>query len=298
MKTAAILTPLNNLVFADLAKALTMSFMELGWHSMWIGDRDQVREYAKDIDVGIVLTPFDYPNIHKLLPNAIKVYYQLEALPWPNKIHLNRRKYWRWEERLELMQLYDVVFEHDQGNINNHYCYYPFKRPALYVPIGYSPVFELPKKVAQRNVALFIGSDSDHPQYTHRNRTLRFLREKLRKRFAICDSRYGDKARQTAKNCSVLVNIHQNNIPSFESMRIVALGMSNNCFVMTEPCDDLGPFEHLEHLVVVKHQDMAAEISFYLNSPWERSRMATNAYNLVKKSYTMTENLKEAVKQL
>jgi spore maturation protein CgeB len=81
-------------------------------------------------------------------------------------------------------------------------------------------------------------------------------------------------------------------------MRIVALGMSNNCFVITEPCEDLGPFEHLEHLVVVKHQDMAAEISFYLNSPWERDRMANNAYNLVKKRYTMTENLKEAVKQL
>ena len=298
MKTAAIITPLGNCVFGDLAKALTMSFMELGWQSMWLGDKDQIKENARGIDLAIVLTPFDYPDIHRLLPRTTKVYYQLESLPWPDRIHLTRRKYWKWEERLALMQHYDFVFDHDMGNFRHHYRYYQLQRPCLYFPIGYSPVFELPKKVAQRNIALFIGSNAEHPQYTHRNRTIRFLSAKLRRRFAIATSRYGDKARQAAKNAAIGVNIHQNNIESFESMRIVGLYMANGCFVVTEPCDDLGPFEHLEHLVVVKHQDMAAEISHYLNTPWERDRIAKNGYDYIKKHYTLTQNLKKVLEQL
>jgi hypothetical protein len=298
MNTVAIITPLNNIVFGDLAKALTMSFMELGWQSMWLGDKDQIREYAKSLDLAIVLTPFDYKDIHKILPRTKRVYYQLETLPWPTKIHLTRRKYWQWEERLEMMNNYDYVFEHDKGNITNQYRWYDIRRPVLYAPIGYSSAFELPKKVSQRNIALFIGSDSDHPKYVHRNRTIRHLKGKLRRRFAIATDRWGDKARQAAKNAAVNLNIHQNNIPSFEAMRIVSLLMSNRCFVMTEPCEDMGPFEHLEHLVIIKHQDMAPEISDYLNKPWERERIADNAYNYIRKHYTMTQNLKEALKQL
>lgn len=298
MNTVAILTPLNNKVFADLAKVLTMSFIELGWQAMWIGDKDQVKECARELDLAVVLTPFDYKDIQKILPRTKKVLYQLEALPWPNKIHATRRKYWQWEERQNLINQYDYVFEHDKGNIANHYRWYHLQRPVFYVPIGYSPIFELPKNVSQRNVALFIGSDNDHPRYVHRNRTLRHLQSKLKKRFAIATDRWGDKARQTAKNAAVNVNIHQNNIASFESMRIVGLLMSNKCFVMTESCEDMGPFEHLEHLVVTKHQDMAAEISYYLNVEWERKRMANNAYNYIKEHYTMTQNLKEVLKQL
>lgn len=298
MKTAAIITPLNNLVFNDLAKALTMSFMELGWQSMWLGDKDQIRENARGIDLAIVLTPFDYPDINKLLPRATKVLYQLEALPWPDRIHLSRRKYWKWDERYILMQQYDFVFDHDMGNLRHHYRYYQLQRPCLYFPIGYSPVFELPKKVSQKNIALFIGSNSEHPQFTHRNRTIRNLSAKLRERFATVDDRYGDKARQAAMHAAVCVNIHQNNIKSFEAMRIVGLYMSNGCFVITEPCDDLGPFEHLEHLVVVPHQDMAAEISHYLNSEWEIERIAKNGHEYIKKHYTLTQNLKKVLEQL
>lgn len=298
MKTVAIITPLNNAVFGDLAKALTMSFIELGWQAMWVGDKDQIRENARSIDLGMVLTPFDYPDINKLLPHSTKILYQLESLPWPDTIHVTRRKYWKWEERYELMRLYDCVLDHDMGNFRHHYRYYQLQRPCLYFPVGYSSVFELPKRVAQRNIALFIGSNSDHPQYTHRNRTIRFLSAKLRRRFAVATSRYGDKARQAAKNAAVCLNIHQNNLKSFESMRIVGLYMSNGCFTMTEPCDDLGPFENLEHLVVIKHQDMAAEISHYLNSPWEIKRISENGYNYIKKHYTLTQNLKKVLEQL
>jgi len=298
MNTAAILTPLNNLVFGDLAKALVMSFIDLGWHAMWLGDKDHVRESAREIDLAVVLTPFDYPDIHRLLPRATKVLYQLESLPWPDVIHVSRRKYWKWDERYELMRLYDYIFDGDMGNFRHHYRWYQLQRPILYLPIGYSPAFELPKKVSQRNIALFIGSNSDHPQYTHRSRTLRFLNAKMGRRFAMATNRYGDKIRQTAKNAAVHLNIHQNNIKSFESLRIVSLLMSNRCFTITEPCDDLGPFEHLEHLVVISHRDMAAEASYYLNVQWERERMANNAYNYIRKHYTMTQNLKEVLKQI
>lgn len=298
MSTAAIIAPTDNAIFGDLAKALTMSFMELGWSAMWIGDKDQIREYAHEIDLALVLTPFDYEtDIHRLLPRATRVLYQLEQLPWPEKIHFKRRKYWKWEERFEAMRLYDAIFEYDMGNIKEHYRYYNPKRPVFHLPIGYSFIFELEKRVRERNIALFIGSDCDHPRYTHRSRTLKNLKSRLKNRFATTSSRFADKAKQAAKNSAVNLNIHQNNIPCFESLRIMML-IANQCFIITEPILYMEPLEHLKHLAVCSHKDMAAEIRYYLETPWERKRMAKNAYRFVTKHYTMTKNLKKVLKEL
>jgi len=300
MSTAAILLPTQNAVFADLAKALQLSFMELGWQCMWLGDKDHVREYANEIDLGVVLTPFDYKDIGTLLPKAKKVLYQLEALPWPTKIHLKRRKYWDWDKlEAQIVPNYDIVWDFDEGNIKEHWKWYgrSLNKPVLHCPVGYSSAFELQKKVSQRNIAMFIGSVSDHPKQTHRSRTLRGLSAKLGKRMQVIVGRYGDKAKQAAKNVTVNVNVHEN-IPIFESMRIVALLMSNRCFVVSEPSAYPGPFEHLNQYVVTDHENMAAEISYYLSCDWERNRMADNAYNFVKEHYTMTQHLREVLKQL
>jgi len=297
MNTAAILLPLDNKVYSELAKALTMSFIDLGWNAMWLGDKDHIREYAREIDLAFVLSPFDYMDIHKLLPCATKILYQLDAMPWPTKIHLTRRKYWRWPELQELIGLYDVVMDADLGNIQEHYKWYDIKRPIFHLPIGYSPAFALEKQVKQRDIALFIGSNSDHPKYTHRNRTIRYLKERVGGRFAMVESRYGDKAKQAAKNAAVNLNIHQNNLPSFESLRVVGLLMSNKCFVLSEPCAYMEPFKHLEHLAIISHKEMPGEINYYLHTAWERERMAKNAHDFIREHYTMTQNLKAVLRE-
>lgn len=298
MKTAAILLPIENQLFPDLAKALVGSFMELGWNAMWLGDKDDIREYAKDIDVAVVLTPFDYLDIHKLLPSARKVMYQLETMPWPELVHYKRRKDWKWDKLQKLIPLYDVIWEHDQGAIKHHWCWFP-QRPVFHMPIGYSPVFELEKKVKKRQTALFIGSSTGHRRQKHRDRALRGIRGKLGKHeFQIITGRYGDKARQAAMNAMVNINIHQGKIPCFESLRVVSILLSNRCFVITEPCKYMEPFEHLEHLVVAPPHEMAAEIKYYWETPWERERIANNGYEFIKNHYTMTDNLGKVIKEL
>lgn len=297
--TAAVLLPQDNILYADLAKALVMSFMELGWSAMWLGDKDQIREYKRKIDVAVVLTPDDYPDIHRLLPRSTRVLYQLETLPWPERIHLTRRKYWRWEEKLKHFARYDAIWDQDMGNIREHYKWYTIQRPTYHVPIGYSSMFELNKRVRQRKVALFIGKDSNHPRYKHRNRTLRNLKGKLRRNFKLITTRYGDKAKQAAKNARVNLNIHENNVFAFEGLRMVGLLMSNKCFVLTEPCAYMEPFENFKHLVVTKHRDIAAEVKYYLDmAEWEIDRIAQNAYDFIKAEYTMTQHLQRALEQL
>lgn len=297
MKTAAILLPVQNQLFSDLAKALVGSFMELGWCAMWLGDKDDVREYAKDIDLAVVLTPFDYPDIHKLLPNATKVLYQLETMPWPELVHLKRRKDWKWDQLQSLLPGYDVIWEHDLGNVKHHWKWFQ-QRPVFHLPVGYSPIFELEKRVKEREIALFIGSEMDHRRQKHRQRVLRGLRSKLGKKFQIMSGRYGDKARQSAKNAMISLNIHQGKIPSFESLRVIGLLLSNECFVITEACAEMGLFEHQEHLIVASPNEMAGEVKHYLKTPWERERIAKAGYEFVKKYYTMTEHLKKVLKEL
>jgi len=298
MQTAAIIVPQDNIFFSDLAKALVMSFMELGWNVMWLGDKDQIREYARQIDLAVVLSPFDYKDIRKILPRTTKVLYQLEALPWPQCVHLKRRKYWKWEERLEAMNSYDAVWEADLANIKEHYRYYNIRRPLIHMPVGYSSIFELDKRVSQRNIALFIGEDGNHPRVKPRRRIVRRVQSLIPKQFKIVKGRYGDKAKQSAKNARINLNIHQNRMQNLESLRVVGLLMSNKCFVMTEPVLH-SPFENNKHWVVVEGKDMAAEIKYYLEmATWEVDRIAKEGYNFVKNHYTMTQHLKKALEQL
>jgi hypothetical protein len=297
MKSAAVLLPIENQMFPDLAKALVESFMEIGWTAMWLGDKDDIREYARSIDVAVVLTPFDYPDIHKLLPQSIKVLYQLETMPWPELVHLKRRKDWKWDKLQEYLPGYDLIWEHDIGSIRHHWCWFQ-QRPVFHLPIGYSPVFELDKGVKQRRTALFIGSNTRHRRQRHRDRAIRGLKSKLGKDFQIITGRYGDKARQAAKNAMVNLNIHQGKIPTFESLRMISILMSNGCFVMTEPCRYMQPFEHLEHMVIAPPHEMAGEIKYYWETPWERERIANTGYEFIKKHYTMTEHLGRVIKEI
>ena len=297
MPTAAILLSQENKVFQDLAKALQLSFMELGWDAMWIGDEDQITEYARDIDVAIVLAPHDYPKIHRLLPRAIRVLWQLEQLPWPTRIHQKRRGHFGWWELQKLVPQYHHIFECDKGNIKEHWRYYK-KQPIHHMPVGYSSVFELNKKTKKRNVAMFLGSDSTKFCQRHRAKTLKTLKHKLKDQFSLCTGRYGDRARQAVKRSAINLNIHQS-LPLFESLRVVGLLMSNKCFVISEYCyDETLPFKRHEHWAVCDHHKMPSLIKYYLETPWERERMAMNAYNFIKKDYTMTQHLKKALEGL
>ncbi len=227
MKTAAVLLPMQNLQFPDLAKGLVEAFTNLGWNAMWLGDKDHVKQYASQIDLVVVLTPLDYQDIHELLPNSTRVWYQQEAMPWPNRVHLKRRKDWKWDKLQKLITRYDIIWDFDKGNIENHWRYYQ-KRPVFHMPIGYSSMFELNKRVKQRDIALFIGSNINHKRQKHRNRACRLLLAKLKPNFGVVTGRYGDKAKQAGKNAAINLNIHQN-MRVFKSLRIVALLSEATC---------------------------------------------------------------------
>lgn len=297
MSSAAILLPNENLVFRDVAKALQLSFMELGWDAMWLSDKDHIREYHKEIDVAIVLTPFDYRDIDRLLPKATRILWQLEQLPWPTRIHEKRRKHFGWDELRKIRLKYDYVFDCDIGNIEQHWRFFAKKQTIAHLPIGYSSVFELDKNIKPAsNKVTFIGSVRPAFCQRHRKKVIKILQRQLGDKFGIIQNRYGDRARQAVKKSTINLNVHQYlPLSLMESLRLIALLFSNKCFVISEPFYNNGPFEHLEHLVFASHRDMVSEIKYYLDTPWERERMASNAYEFVKKHYTMTQHLEKAL---
>lgn len=97
----------------------------------------------------------------------------------------------------------------------------------------------------------------------------------------------------------VCLNIHATRYPTFESGRIVALGMSNGCFVITEPYDPREvPFVDGQHLVVRSVKQMPKTIKHYLDHPEEAREIAERGYNYIKNNYTMTKNLKYALEEI
>jgi len=301
IKTIAVICPLRNMIFRDLANALCLSCKELGKTPLRLSKEHLIKEHVNDIDLAIVLTPFDYPDIRQWLPKSKIALYQLETLPWPHLVHPSRAARWRWPSLKRLIEKnYDVVFDHNQSNIRLHLkqsISWGRHRPLVHLPIGYSSVFDLKEEGTPNGRVLFVGNVSDKPWAKHRRRVLRFLRDKHCKVTHI-DGIYGKEALRLERDAAINLNIHGYDIPVFESPRIIQHIFSNKGFVISEPCEMIDTFIDGIHWRVVSAREMPGLIQYYLKNIEERLQIAENAYNYVKCCYTMTQHLQRALKEV
>jgi hypothetical protein len=292
---AAVICSPENLIFYDIAKALCLSFQELGHKTMCLQERSPIRDYASQIDLAIIMTPFEYFDIRQMLPKSMIVLYQLEVMPWTHLVHPAKQKWYKWPQLKDLLSNYDVIFDYDRGNMRYFWQKIGQDIRVVHLPVGYSSIFELTESIKSTNEVLFVGCVYDKKWMKHRTRVLKLLNDNgivVRHIQNI----YGDAIIRHMKGAAVNLNIHSTDMPVFESPRIIQYLFSNKAFVISETCNPTNEFvDSIHWRTVVSYGDMPNVIKYFLEKPQERINMAQNAYEFVKKNYTMTQNLKKAL---
>lgn len=297
MKSIAIVCPRQNLIFDDIAQALCISFMELGWISIRVETREEIKSIAKDMEYALVITPHDYPDIRGLLPNAKIILYQTEVLPWLNRQQkiiswLGRKCDNRWRALRILLNNYDVIFDYDKINIEHNLKYSCTNKKVGFLPIGYSPIFELDEDVPSNDTILLVGNATERRFHVF-NTILR-----LDYKIQWVRNKYQSDAIKLIKGAAVNLNLHIYDLPMFESPRIIQQLFSNKAFVISEPCRSAIEIKDRLHWGMANLRFFPDMIRFYMKHPDLRLQIADNAYNFVTKHYTMTQKLDEVLRQL
>jgi len=100
------------------------------------------------------------------------------------------------------------------------------------------------------------------------------------------------------KGAAINLNIHNSDVPVFEAQRVVQHCFANRCFVMSEPCLHAGEFLNEVHWASAPYYFFPDMINYYIDRPNKRREMAENTYSYIRQSYTMTQHLGKALKQL
>lgn len=297
MKSIVIVCPRQNLIFGNIAQALCISFMELGWISICVETREEIKAIAKDMEYALVITPHDYPDIRSLLPNSKIILYQTEVLPWLNQQQkivswLGRKCDENWRHLKLLLNNYDIVVDYDKNNIEHNLKYSYSNRKAGFLPVGYSPIFELNEKAVCNNAVLLIGNTTERRRQIFNT----ILRPDYRVQWLR--NKYQNDALRLIKGAAINLNIHIHNLPMFESPRIVQQIFANKGFVISEPCKSAGEFKDRIHWGMAASRFFPDMIRFYLKRPDLRLQIADNAYNFVTKHYTMTQRLEQVFREI
>ena len=294
MKSVAVICPKQNLIFDDIAQALCISFMELGWISVRVETREEIKSIAKDMEYALVITPHDYPDIRSLLPNSKIILYQTEVLPWLNQQQkivswLGRKCDDRWRKLNTLLYNYDIIFDYDKINIEHNLKYSCANKKVGFLPIGYSPIFELDESVPSSDTILLVGNTTE--------RRLQVFNAILRSDYKVqwVRSKYQSDAVKLIKGAAINLNLHIYDLPMFESPRIVQQLFSNRVFVISEPCSSAAEFKDGLHWGMANFRFFPDMIRFYLKHPDLRFQIADNAYNFVTKHYTMVNLLEQVL---
>jgi hypothetical protein len=296
MKNVAIICLKENLVFRDLAVALFESFLELGRSVINIETIEEIQACANNISLAVVLAPFDYPNIRYLLPNSQIALWQLEILPWVRNYNdpVRRSQFRKWPHlRWLIRDNYDIVLDYDKLNIDNNLMNLFSTKKIGYLPVGYSPIFEGQiEEIQQDQVALFVGNISKR-----RSKILGHLWSKKRPIRSVRGI-YGAGMIQLMKGAAINLNIHNSDVPVFETPRVVQHCFTNKCFVMSEPCVCASEFVDGIHWASAPYNFFPDMINYYLDRPEKRREIIENAYSYIRQSYTMTQHLDRILRLL
>ena len=172
--------------------------------------------------------------------------------------------------------------------------------PAQHLPLGYHESFDRWHGAADAHRpidVLFLGSLTERRQavlasmasalQTMRCRFLLF--EPSKPALAGDPGFVTDQAKQDLLASSkVLLNIHRNEVPYFESVRVLE-AVANGAVVLTEPSLDLTPFRAVDHIVTAPLETLAATCRVLVSDPQWCSEVRTAAYEHLRSTHLLSD---------
>lgn len=270
----------QNLFFTDLAQALVHELRALGVQASIVHGSLPTPERGI---VNVLLPPHEY---FTLTPEA-------EDLPsetWKRTIFLSAEQpgTWFFDRNVELAPSAGAVFDINRSAVRE---YERRGVSALPLQIGYSEYFDRKKSGEQRDIdALFFGSESDRRKVFLGGmaRTLIRMRHRLvisdnyRPNYKESESFYaGSKKYELLATSKTLLNIHANETPYFEWLRVVE-AICNGCVVISEHSTDYEPLVPGEHFVSGRPETLADAAYTLLLDPEKLSAMRDRAYEFLR----------------
>lgn len=162
----------------------------------------------------------------------------------------------------------------------------------VFAPLGYHPSFEILNGCSITNSydIGFLGTVS--------RRRGRIIGELLGENFSMLQNE-GDDGRKFMSSSSLWLNLHRKHTKNFADIRVIQLGLSNGCFVISEPCSWVPEgMKDGVHWVVLQKFFLCEQIRWALDNPEERTRIAKAGYEWVKSSYRLIDNWREPMKNV
>jgi glycosyltransferase involved in cell wall biosynthesis len=289
MKTALIvlgegrLTRSPHRLDCTIAEAVKYSLNEIGIKTKIVGSYSG-RGSKTDLLIvlwgteGIKLKSYSYKTA---------IHITSEQLPFYNEAP--ERVIERWNKIKQSFKEYDCILEHSSLQtdwlITQSY-------KAIHFPWGYTPTMDVGDTLSTTNYEVcFMGSIT-----ARRKKVLKQL-----SRFKLHDTQVHEERGQMVRQAAINLNIHNadSGRGSFAAGRVVCLQLGNGAFVISELPEqgEILPLIGGKHLVYAAVDEFSDKIQYYLTHKEKRMQIAQQGYQFVKQHYTMTQNLKKALKE-
>lgn len=264
-----------------IAEALKYSLEELGISTKIVSDEEGGKANLVFAlwSSSISLDKFEYDH---------SIHVTSENLPYYEGAH-----HWvqtMWEEKRPQLKKFDYLFEHSSQQVE-------FLKAqgfnVVHFPWGYTPTLDawqyghMDHSQNQIQVSFIGGRTDRRKEIIKRVKNVHWHTKK-------------DQANESevAARSWISLNIKNSDRGCFEAGRVVCLLLGNRSFTITEPFEDDVPFMNKKHLVIAEAKTIPRVVKYYLAHPDERIRIAERGYDFVKNHYTMTQNLKKALKEV
>jgi len=274
----------------SVSKAFQYSLQEIGMDADLMGLKGAEKQKQRDLAFYFL---YNMPKVCKLRKGNMNILVHIEQLPRQNKSNAYLDQKWR---SLKIKTPYfHYIFDGSSTNIEflqNWKDGYEHRIQAVYCPWGYSPIYDRPMNVSKDIDVGFIGTDTPY-----RRQIFQMLHTQGLNIQRYRDL-YGNAIIDAIHRSKINLNIHNNEISIAETGRIVCLGLSNKAFIISESYEDNLPLKSGQHLVCCCAKDMGDIIKHYLKNTQERELIAQQGYDFVKNNYTMTQSLRQALKEI
>jgi len=242
-------------------------------------------------DTCIVVGAGRYLNFNKEKKNSGVTYvlWQTEQLPINKIVGVGLSRLQTLER---ILPYYEFYFEYNKIHI-------PFMESRGWkvdgcIPLGYHKSIDYTRKFKKVNPewdAIFIGGLRGR-----RAGLVKSLKDKCK--LHPKSQAWGAGFYKAIHEANIGLNIHLENIDTFESWRIINY-LCNKRLVISEPIVGLEPFIHRKHLIISPRDEFIGTVWKYSNKIAKLRRIANDGYNFIKTSYKfndMTKKMMEIIK--
>lgn len=266
-----------------IATAFQECFIELGYEA------EMRSEYESGYDISFGM--YAHSSYGTQNDGTYKIAYNWESLSLK-----------MWHRRICGGTQFDCIWDCDENNLQ-----YTTPGEHLCCPIGYHEKFELPQAIGPHNKIAFIGNSptssrrrrNPNSRKWHRRRIIESIEKHTGTQVWYVEDKtkqiHTEKLSQIIHNTDVHLNIHNNpHSPMFESLRVIAMLLSNRKFVISEP-SRTSPLIDKEHYIETND---FSNVEYYLQHPEECKEIAQRGYDFIKAKYKLIDHVAECFDQL